>query len=208
MNFQARKLKFTHRILVRVCLLVPLENSSVPSYNPVASGKGQFWRVPVAFQEGRDGSPIPGRLLGVQDCLDRLCGGVWLAGRSLSGTSNTNSPTKRNEQHRHLHREPSSHSLPLTAQPDGFCSQSITPIGTIRIVLPSYSAIQPISAKCPLRSEMFSAMLLAISIVALGQFAVFYWRAVVAGIAAQPISEQVLAAAKVESDAIRGDDFR
>jgi hypothetical protein len=55
---------------------------------------------------------------------------------------------------------------------------------------------------------MFSAMLLAISIVALGQFAVFYWRAVVAGIAAQPVSEQVLAAARVESDAIRGDDFR
>jgi hypothetical protein len=51
-------------------------------------------------------------------------------------------------------------------------------------------------------------MLLAISIVALGQFAVFYWRAVVAGIAAQPVSEQVLAAARVESDAIRGDDFR
>ncbi len=55
---------------------------------------------------------------------------------------------------------------------------------------------------------MFSAMLLAISIVALGQFAVFYWRAVVAGIAAQPVSEQVLAAARVEPDAIRGDDFR
>jgi len=55
---------------------------------------------------------------------------------------------------------------------------------------------------------MFSAMLLTISVAALGQFAVFYWRAVVAGIAAQPVSEQVLAAAKVESDAIRGEDFR
>jgi len=55
---------------------------------------------------------------------------------------------------------------------------------------------------------MFSAMLLAISVAALGQFAVFYWRAVVAGIASQPVSEQVLAAAKVESDAIRGEDFR
>ena len=55
---------------------------------------------------------------------------------------------------------------------------------------------------------MFSAMLLAISTVALGQFAVFYWRAVVAGIAALPVSEQVLAAAKVEGDAIHGDDFR
>lgn len=55
---------------------------------------------------------------------------------------------------------------------------------------------------------MFSAMLLAISILALGQFAVFYWRAVVAGIAAQPVSEQVLAAAKVGADTIRGEDFR
>jgi hypothetical protein len=55
---------------------------------------------------------------------------------------------------------------------------------------------------------MFSAMLLTISIVALGQFAVFYWRAVVAGIAAQPVSQQVLAAARVDADAIRGEDFR
>jgi hypothetical protein len=32
---------------------------------------------------------------------------------------------------------------------------------------------------------MFSAMLLAISIVALSQFALYYWRAVLAGVAAQ-----------------------
>ena len=55
---------------------------------------------------------------------------------------------------------------------------------------------------------MFSAMLLAISIVALGQFAVFYWRAVIVGIATQPVSAQVLAAANVESASIRGNDFR
>jgi len=51
-------------------------------------------------------------------------------------------------------------------------------------------------------------MLLAISIVALGQFAIFYWRALVTGIAAEPVSEQVLAAAQVKADAIRGEDFR
>ncbi len=46
---------------------------------------------------------------------------------------------------------------------------------------------------------MFSAMLFAISIVALSQFALYYWRAVLAGVAAQPVSERVLAAAQVEN---------
>jgi hypothetical protein len=43
---------------------------------------------------------------------------------------------------------------------------------------------------------------------ALAQFGVFYWRALVAGIAAQPVSEQVLAAAKVDSETMRGEDYR
>jgi len=55
---------------------------------------------------------------------------------------------------------------------------------------------------------MFSALLLAISMAALAQFGVFYWRALVAGIAAQPVSEQVLAAAKVDSETMRGEDYR
>ena len=55
---------------------------------------------------------------------------------------------------------------------------------------------------------MFSAILLTISIVALAQFGAFYWRAVVAGVAAQPVSGQVLAAANMESDSVRGEDFR
>ena len=55
---------------------------------------------------------------------------------------------------------------------------------------------------------MFSALLLAISMAALAQFGVFYWRALVAGVAAQPVSEQVLAAAKVDSETMRGEDYR
>jgi len=54
---------------------------------------------------------------------------------------------------------------------------------------------------------MFSAMLLTISTVALAQFGVYYWRAVVAGVAAQPVSEEVLAAAQVHG-AMSGRDFR
>jgi len=46
---------------------------------------------------------------------------------------------------------------------------------------------------------MFAAMLFTISIVALSQFALYYWRAVLAGVAAQPVSERVLAAAHVEN---------
>jgi hypothetical protein len=54
---------------------------------------------------------------------------------------------------------------------------------------------------------MFSAMLLAISILALAQFAAYYWRAIVAGIAAQPVSGQVLAAARLDTGMLRGDDY-
>jgi len=54
---------------------------------------------------------------------------------------------------------------------------------------------------------MFSAMLLTISIVALAQFAAYYWRAVVAGVAAQPISAEVLAAASLDRAMLSGRDF-
>src|ERR1700738_1872870 len=55
---------------------------------------------------------------------------------------------------------------------------------------------------------MFSAMLLAISIVALSQFAVYYWRAVLAGVAAQPVSDRVLVAAQVENGRLTPQDFQ
>jgi hypothetical protein len=54
---------------------------------------------------------------------------------------------------------------------------------------------------------MFSAMLLAISIVALSQFALYYWRAVLAGVAAQPVSDRVLAAARVENGRLTAQHF-
>jgi hypothetical protein len=54
---------------------------------------------------------------------------------------------------------------------------------------------------------MFSAMLFTISLVALAQFALYYWRAVLTGIASQPISRDVLEAAQVEESALCGADF-
>lgn len=55
---------------------------------------------------------------------------------------------------------------------------------------------------------MFSAMLLAISTVALLQFVLYYWRAVVAGVAVQPVSEQVFNAVSVAPGELCGEDFR
>ena len=54
---------------------------------------------------------------------------------------------------------------------------------------------------------MFAAMLLVISIVALSQFALYYWRAVLSGVAAQPVSHRVLEAAHVESGHLSAKDF-
>lgn len=54
---------------------------------------------------------------------------------------------------------------------------------------------------------MFAAMLLAISIVALTQFAAYYWRAILAGVAAQPVSERVLEAANLGGSTMQGRDF-
>jgi hypothetical protein len=54
---------------------------------------------------------------------------------------------------------------------------------------------------------MFSAALLSIAVVAMAQFAVYYWRAVFTGMASLPISNRVLEAARVQSESICGDDF-
>jgi hypothetical protein len=54
---------------------------------------------------------------------------------------------------------------------------------------------------------MFPAMLFSISIVALSQFALFYWRAMLAGAAEQPVSDRVLEAAHVENGEFTGRDF-
>jgi hypothetical protein len=54
---------------------------------------------------------------------------------------------------------------------------------------------------------MFATMLFAFSIVALGQFGLYYWRAVLAGVAAQPVSERVLSAARVENGRVAPEHF-
>jgi hypothetical protein len=54
---------------------------------------------------------------------------------------------------------------------------------------------------------MFSAILLAISTVAMAQFALYYWRAVFAGVAAQPISVDVLEAVQTDEASLCGADF-
>ena len=54
---------------------------------------------------------------------------------------------------------------------------------------------------------MFAAMLFTIAILALCQFALFYWRAVVSAVASQPVSDRVLEAAHLESDEFCGADF-
>jgi hypothetical protein len=54
---------------------------------------------------------------------------------------------------------------------------------------------------------MFAAMLFAISIVALAQFALYYWRAVLAGVASRPVSSVVYEAVHVPEAQLRGADF-
>jgi hypothetical protein len=54
---------------------------------------------------------------------------------------------------------------------------------------------------------MFAAMLFAISTVAISQFGMYYWRAVLASVASQPVSESVLAAAAAEDRPLRASDF-
>ncbi|HVM74195.1 MAG TPA: hypothetical protein VMT75_01050 [Candidatus Saccharimonadales bacterium] len=50
-------------------------------------------------------------------------------------------------------------------------------------------------------------MLFAISIVALAQFALYYWRAVLSGVASQPVSSTVFEAVHVPETDLRGSDF-
>jgi len=54
---------------------------------------------------------------------------------------------------------------------------------------------------------MFSTMLFAIALVAMGQFALYYWRAVFTGVASLPISSRVLEAAQVDEMTMCGNDF-
>jgi hypothetical protein len=55
---------------------------------------------------------------------------------------------------------------------------------------------------------MFGAMLFAISVVALSQFGLYYWRAVLAAVAGQPVSDNVLAAASIANGRVTARDFQ
>ncbi len=54
---------------------------------------------------------------------------------------------------------------------------------------------------------MFPAILLAVSVVALIQFTVYYWRAIVAGVAAKPLSNLILTAAGLTDESLGSADF-
>jgi len=54
---------------------------------------------------------------------------------------------------------------------------------------------------------MIAAILFTISMAALGQFAVYYWRAVVTSVAAQPLSDRVKAAAGLTTESVGATDF-
>jgi len=55
---------------------------------------------------------------------------------------------------------------------------------------------------------MIAAVLIAVSIAALAQFALYYWRAMIAGIAAQPVSERIRGAAGISGPVVGAQDFR
>ncbi len=55
---------------------------------------------------------------------------------------------------------------------------------------------------------MIPAIILTVSVAALVQFALYYWRAVIAGIAAQPISDRIRTAAGITASQVGARDFR
>lgn len=54
---------------------------------------------------------------------------------------------------------------------------------------------------------MIAAILFTVSMVALVQFGVYYWRAIIASVAAQTVSERIRVAAGLSSSAIGAQDF-
>jgi len=54
---------------------------------------------------------------------------------------------------------------------------------------------------------MIAAILFMVSAVALVQFALYYWRAIISGVATQPISERIRTAAGITAPQICAQDF-
>jgi hypothetical protein len=55
---------------------------------------------------------------------------------------------------------------------------------------------------------MIAVILFVMSAMALGQFGLYYWRAMLAGVAANPVSERVRVAAGIMDASIGASDFR
>jgi hypothetical protein len=54
---------------------------------------------------------------------------------------------------------------------------------------------------------MIAAIIFTVSIVAFGQFGLYYWRAMISGVAAQAITERIRAAAGISTPAVGALDF-
>lgn len=54
---------------------------------------------------------------------------------------------------------------------------------------------------------MFSLLLLTLSVAAMAQFGLYYWRSLVAGIAAQPVSDRICEAAGLKHQVPAAEDF-
>jgi hypothetical protein len=55
---------------------------------------------------------------------------------------------------------------------------------------------------------MIGAIIFTVSVVAGGQFAALYWRAMIRGVAAQPISDRIRVATRITDRAVAAGDFR
>jgi hypothetical protein len=55
---------------------------------------------------------------------------------------------------------------------------------------------------------VIAAILFIISVIAFGQFGLYYWRATIAATAQRPVTDRVLAAAGLEASALGSSDFR
>ena len=57
-------------------------------------------------------------------------------------------------------------------------------------------------------NEMVAAIILAFAVVAVAQFWMIWWRATVGSLAACPLSDKMRAAAGLDGDVVRGNDFQ
>jgi hypothetical protein len=55
---------------------------------------------------------------------------------------------------------------------------------------------------------MIAAILFTVSVAAFSQFGLYYWRATISGVAAQPVSDRIRQAAGISAQSVGANDFR